>query len=262
MTSKICKNLFIANPVDFIETLINIWCFNSSQIQNNHSRNLNKDKQYKLSIIELLISLQIPLNIILFSLGKIYQKKINSINKEKRYQKNKQSKCFITPYEFSLYEAKFFHFIYSYILLNPKLDIKGIFYNNNSICTEKYESWKEMINLLNIVISDTKIIYTLCWVYELLQLTLYKFPLSTIKDNAEIKKGLIDIFNYVTSKLTESSFEGKTDSKYVKPKKLVLPFLPHAYYNIIDELYTCNNLYKKMASGHQQKDQNDNEQIV
>ena len=254
-------NLFKSNPIDFIETLINIWCFNSSQIQNNHSINLNKDKQYKLSIIELLISLQIPLNIILFSLGKIYQKKINSINKEKRYQKNKQSKCFITPYEFSLYEAKFFHFIYSYILLNPKLDIKGIFYNNNSICTEKYESWKEMINLINIVISDTKIIYTLCWVYELLQLTLYKFPLSTIKDNAEIKKGLIDIFNYVTSKLTESSFEGKTDSKYVKPKKLVLPFLPHVYYNIIDELYTCNNLYKKMASGHQQKDQNDNEQM-
>jgi hypothetical protein len=68
-------------------------------------------------------------------------------------------------------------------------------------------------------------------------LTLYKFPLNTINENTEIKKGLIDIFNNITNKLCDSSFEGKTDSKYVKDKKLVLPFLPHVYYNIIDELY-------------------------
>ena len=254
-------NLFRSNPVDFIETLLNIWCFNSEKGQTNQSNinsNLSTDKQYKLSIIELLISLKIPLNIILFCMGKVFQKKINSINKDKRYIKSKEFKCYMTPYGFSKYEAKFFHFIYSYILLNPVLDIKGIIYNNNAICTEKYESWKEMINLINIVNSDTKIIYTTCWIYELLQLTLYKFPLSTINDNTEIKKGLIEIFNNVTSKLTDASFEGKTDSKYVGPKKLVLPFLPHVYYNIINELYKNNNLYKKV-SGHPQQDNNDND---
>jgi len=32
-------------------------------------------------------------------------------------------------------------------------------------------------------------------------------------ENSEIKKGLIDIFNNVTNKLADASFEGKTDSK-------------------------------------------------
>ena len=257
MIKEIATTLFKTNPVDFIETLINIWCFNTQKEKNQNS-NLIMDKQYKLSIIELLISLRIPLNIILFCMGKIIQRKLDSVNKEKRYIKSKEYKCFITPYEFSLYEAKFFHFIYSYILLNPCLDIQGIFYNNNPSNTEKFESWKEMINLLNIVISDTKIIYTYCWIYELLQLTLHKFPLKSIKDNSELKKNLNDIFSNVTTKLMEASFEFKTDSKYIKSKKMVLPFLPHVYYNIIDELYKCSNLYKKVAAGHHHQDKNDN----
>ena len=254
---QIAINLFKGNPIDFINTLINIWCFSSNSEKNQNSK-LILDKQYKLSIIELLISLKIPLNIILFCMGKVYQKQVISKNKDKRYLKSKELKCFATPYEFSLYEGKFFHFIYSYILLNPLLDIKGIIYFNNQTFTEKYESWKEMINLINIVNADTKIIYTSCWIYEVLQLLLYKFPLSQIYDNNEIKKGLLEIFNHVTNKLTEASFEGKTDSKYVKPRKIVLPFLPHVYYNIINEIYKANNLYKKVATGHQQKDSADN----
>ena len=254
---KISISIFKENPIDFIETLINLWCFNSKKFQNKEDPNVIIDKQYKLSIIELLISLKIPLNIILFCMGKIIQKKYNSVNKDKRYIKNKEIKCYITPYEFSSYEAKFFHFIYSYILLNPNLDIQGIIYNNNSTNTERYESWKEMINLLNIVISDTKIIYTTCWIYELLQLTLNKLPIKTMKDNAELKKSLTDIFNNITNKIMEASFSFKVDSKYIKTKKLIVPFLPHVYYNIIDELYKCDNLYKKVSSGQKKQDEND-----
>ena len=256
----IAFSLFKTNPIEFIEALINIWCFNSQKL--NKNTNLVKDKQFKLSIIELLITLKIPLNIIIFCLSKIIQKKMSSTSKEKRYIKNKDKelKCIITPYEFSLYEAKFFHFIYSYILLNPCLDIQGIFYNNNPSNTEKYESWREMINLLNFVISDTKIIYTNCWIYEVLQLMLNKLPVRNIKDNKELVKNLVDIFNSVTNKLVEATFEFKTDSKYVKPKELVLPFLPHIYYNIIDELFKCDNLYKKISEVHQQQRENeDNE---
>ena len=49
----------------------------------------------------------------------------------------------------------------------------------------------------------------------MIQLLLYKFPLKSIKENTEIKKGLIDIFNTVTNKLMEASFEGQTDSIYI-----------------------------------------------
>ena len=198
--------------------------------------------------------MKIPLNIILFCLGKVIQKKISSISKDKRYIKNREHKCYMTPYEFSLFEAKFFHFIYSYILLNPLLDDKDIFYNNNQIFTERFESWKELINLINIVINDTKIIYTHCWVYEVIQLLLSKFPLKSIKENTEIKKGLIDIFNTVTNKLMEASFEGQTDSIYINSKQLVLPILPHVYYNIFDELVKNANLYKKDSLGQKQEE--------
>ena len=56
--------------------------------------------------------------------------------------------------------------------------------------------------------------------------------MKSIKENAEIKKGLIDIFNTVTNKLMEASFEGQTDSIYINSKQLVLPILPHVYYKI------------------------------
>ena len=254
---QIANSLFKNYPINFIEILLNIWCFNSNKKDKNQNTNLTEDKLYKLSLMELLISMEIPLNIILFCLGKIIQKKINSISKDKRYIKNREPKCIITPYEYSVFEAKFFHFIYSYILLNPLLDIKDIYYNNNPIFTEKYESWREFINLINIVSYDTKIIYTHCWIYELLQLLLYKFPLKSIKDNTEIKKGLMDIFSTTTNKLIESSFEGHVDSLYVSNTKFVLPILPHIYYNLLIEIFKNSNLYKKVTLGQKQEDKSE-----
>ena len=256
---QIATNLFKIHPINFIETLLNIWCFNSQKKGDNQNQNTNltTDKLYKLSLMELLISMEIPLNIIIFCLGKVIQRKISSISKDKRYIKSKENKCFITPYEYSLFEAKFFHFIYSYILLNPLLDIKDIYYNNNPTYTEKYESWREFINLINIVIYDTKIIYTHCWMYELLELMLYKFPLKSIKENTEIKKGLMDIFNTITNKLIEASFEAKFDSIYLDSKQLVLPILPHIYHNIFNELYKNTDLYKKVSLGQKQEDKDE-----
>ena len=108
--------------------------------------------------------------------------------------------------------------------------------------------------IIIIVIYDTKIIYTHCWIYEVIQLLLYKFPLKSIKENTEIKKGLIDIFNTVTNKLMEASFEGQTDSIYINSKQLVLPILPHVYYNIFDELVKNANLYKKDSLGQKQEE--------
>ena len=256
---QIANNLFKIQPINFIETLLNIWCFNSNKKEQNQNTNLTEDRLYKLSLMELLISMEIPLNIVLFCLGKIIQKKINSISRDKRYKKNKDHKCIITPYEYSVFEAKFFHFIYSYILLNPLLDIKDIYYNNNPIFTEKYESWREFINLINIILNDTKIIYTHCWIYEVLQLLLYKFPLKNIKDNYEIKKSLTDIFNTTTNKLIETSFEGQVDTLYVSNMRFVLPILPHIYYNILIEIFKNSNLYKKVSLGQKQEDNNENQ---
>ena len=263
---QIAINLFKTNPIEFIDNVINIWCF-SSQSKERGKQIIGKvfnDKQNKLSIIELLISLKIPFNILLNCIAKILQRKLKEIDKEKRYKKHSKLKIYITPYEFSLYEAKIFHFLYSYILLNPILDITDIPHNNNininnQNYNEKYESWKEMINLLNIIIDDTKITYTYCWIYELLQLFLKKFPINQIRENTDIKKGARDIFSYVTNKLTDASFENKFDSKYVERKKIVLPFLPHVYFNIVDELFKGEVLYKKVTVGSTQTEKQENQ---
>ena len=66
-------NSFITNLVEFFQNIIKLWCSNPAY--NNDKANIDDnnnivmacvDKQYKLSIIELLKSLEIPLNIILY----------------------------------------------------------------------------------------------------------------------------------------------------------------------------------------------------
>ena len=254
---EIAFNLFIVNPIEFIENIIILWCHKPS-VNNKKNNNANKlnvvlDKQYKLSIIELLISLEIPLNIILYCIYKILLKNI----KNNIYKKDPTYKCISTPYEKSLFESKIFHFLYSYILLNPNNgDNIQLNDNNEQKDYEIAEIWKEMINILNTVMYDSKILYTQCWLYETMELTLEKYKISNINDNSDIKKKLIIIFNNITNKLFESSFNNKFDSKYTKDNKMVLPFLPHVYLNIIDELY-CENLYKKETIDTNKQEEND-----
>ena len=201
---EIAFNLFITNPVEFFENIIKLWCskpaYNKDKANiddNNNIVNAYVDKQYKLSIIELLISLEIPLNIILYCIEKIIQNQIKSRNNI--YKKHSTYKIISTPYDQSVFESKIFHFLYSYILLNP-LNSKNIKFK------ETNEVWKEMTNLLNTVMYDTKIIYTHCWLYEVMELTLEKYKISDISDNFDTQKKISNTFYYITNKLMESSF--------------------------------------------------------
>ena len=187
---EIAFNLFITNPIEFFENIILLWYHKSS----NNNKNSNKvdvtiDKQYKLSIIELLISLEIPLNIILYCVGKILQKNIK--NKNNSYKKDSSFKCISTPYEISLFESKLFHFLYSYILLNPtagETNYEMKINDNEQREYELTEIWKEMVNIFSNVMYDSKILYTHCWLYETMELTLEKYKISNLNENTDIKK--------------------------------------------------------------------------
>ena len=141
-----------------------------------------------------------------------------------------------------------FHFLYSYILLNPSNSTNDKFNETNEV-------WKEMVNLLNTVMYDTKIINTHCWLYEIMELTSEKYKISEIKENSDIIKKVNNIFYYITNKLMDSAFLNKQDSKYTKNDKLIPIYLPHIYLNIIEELYK-DNLYKKETSDNN-KEEND-----
>ena len=239
IVTEISFNLFVSNPIEFLETIIRIWCFSS--VKNPKVIDVCLDPQYKLTIIELLISLEIPLDIILYCLNSIIIKN-NKLEKEKeketkkpKYEKDQKTKHFITPYLTSKFEAKFLHFIYSYILLNPFNEVPKIIYNNDQTHDEISESWREMNNFLTTIINETKIINTICWIYELLQLTLIKVNLNKVVD-LSVKSRLIEIFNTATEKLTNCVFNNKTDSIFNKECYLVKPFLPHIYYGIFNEI--------------------------
>ena len=247
---EIAFNLFITNPVEFIENIIKLWCYipsydiNQTNNKDSNLVNASVDKQYKLSIIELLISLEIPLNILLYCLQKIIQKQIKS--RDNVYKKHSKYKCISVPYDTSLFESKLFHFLYSYILLNPSNSQNDKYHETNEV-------WKEMINMLNLVMYDTKIIYTQCWLYEVMELTLEKYKITQISENTDIQKKISNIFYYITNKLMENAFNNKSDSKYTKNDKIVMPYLPHIYLNIIEELYK-ENLYKKETSDINKQD--------
>ena len=228
----ISMNLFHTDSIKFFENLISLWV--SDEINKNQGEDRINDKQYKLSIIELLISMEIPLDVIIFCIGCIMQKQVYS--KKDIYKK--KDKYFETPFKISIYEAKILHFIYSYILLNPKK------YNKVKDEIEIIEIWREIINIVSIIMNNTKIIYTFCWMYELIQLASEKISMKDF-DNKEIKYGVESIFYNITSKLMDAVFSEKYDSKYQDESKLVFPILPHVYTNLVKIIFDKDNLYQK-----------------
>ena len=232
-------NLFRTDSIKFVENLLQLWCQDESTNKDKQVKSAIYDKQYKLSIIELLITMDIPIDVILFCVGWILQ---NQVTKNKNLYK-KKNKIYETPINLSIYEAKIFHFIYSYILLNPKKYSKE---NDENIIIE---IWKEIINILNNSMNNTKIIYSVCWMYEIMQLASEKFCVINI-DNRELKSDLESLFSNINSKLMEAVFSEKYDSKYQTYNKLVLPILPHAYSNIVKYIYNNDNLYQKNIEGN------------
>ena len=234
----IAMNLFITDSIKFIESIIDLWC--SDNNDNLRDKSIN-DKQFKLSIIELLITMDIPIDIILFCVGIVLQNKI--VIKKDIYKK--VGKDYQIPLERSIYEAKIFHFLYSYILLSPNRYVHRKYdYHINEI-------WKELCTILNNTINGTKIIYTYCWMYEFMRLCSAKFFVNNI--DKETKLNIENIFNSINSKLMDAAISDKLECKYLSNNILVLPILPHIYNKIINNLFKDDNLYQKNLEGTNKK---------
>ena len=89
-----------------------------------------------------------------------------------------------------------------------------------------------------------------------MELTLEKYKISEISNNFDTQKKISNTFYYITNKLMDSSFNNNCDSKYTKNDKIVTPYLPYIYLNIIEELYN-ENLYKKEKSDINKKEINE-----
>ena len=237
--TNICLNIFYKNPKIFLNNLLSIWL--QRDLTNNENQNINmnitnnkknylnlckNDKTYKLCIIELLIAMNIPLNIFLFSLNKIIKKQIKYLNDKKNNENIDNNKIY--------FESNLIFFLYSYLTyyddINNNINYKDFYYEIN--------------NFLDMIINNSKYIYTYCWLYELINLLLIKY-LNDILYEDSIKKPFLDNLTLITKKLIDCSFFKKFDYKYENNNNLLmLPIFPSIYTKITKNLFKDENLYK------------------
>ena len=169
-------NIYIKYPLEFMRNIIKLF------MTEDH-RYISKDKQYKLSIIEILSLMKIPTDIFILSITK-------TIDTDKiKYSEKTQTK-FNGYYPYSLnktqatYEAKLCQLIYSYLIFgkygisktNAKIDSK--------LCLD---TWNESINLITILF-ESKSPMTLFWLYEIINVLMYRFPIKEIGISNYTKK--------------------------------------------------------------------------
>ena len=217
--SNICMNIFISNPYEFMNCFLNLWL-------NEKHKYIHKDKQYKLSMIELLVNINIPTEVILISILKnINVSKIKDIKKSKH--KVKGNFCFYINKDAATYEAKICHLVYSFIILNNNLKIE------KNIC----DIWNEIINFINIFL-ESKAPSTIFWIYEILNLMLIRLPIREA-NNKSLRNTLIDIVTKLFStvlKFANNNFE----VLFEESTQLITPINPSVYELIVLEVYSKN----------------------
>ena len=218
-------NIYAKYPLAFMKNILKLF-------MNENNKYISKDKQYKLTIIEILSELKIPTEIFILSITQNID-----INKIKTYEKTNTK--FNGYYPFSLkkdqstYEAKLCQLVYSYIVYSQN----GIGKNNSKIDSKTcLDIWNEIINLINILY-DTKSAMTLYWLYEILNISMYKYPLREITTANALKKKILSIIINLFNRIFEISINNVFESVFAEPTPLITPLPPSVYQEIAYELY-------------------------
>ena len=220
--SNVCTNIFISNPYEFMNSFLNLWL-------NENNKYIHKDKQYKLSMIELLVNINIPTEVILSSIMKnINVSKIKDLKKSKH--KIKGIFCYYINKETATYEAKICHLVYSYITFNNNIRVEKNITNITDI-------WNEMIIFFNIFL-ESKCPSTIYWVYEILNLMLLLLPVREAHNKA-LRNTLFEIVSRIFStvlKFSNNNFE----ILFEESTTLITPINPSVYELIALEVYSKN----------------------
>jgi len=213
----IALNLFLKNPFQFMYRYLNLWL-------NESNTYICNDKQYKLSMIELLVSLNIPTEVVLNALYKNIDIDLLKITKKSK-TKYKDVYPFILNKETCEYESKICQFVYSYIIYNMNVRT-----NINIV-----EIWREIINLLNIF-TESKSPNTIFYVYEIINICLQKLHLKETSSDKTIKTKLVTIITNLFNKNMEMFICNKTDVIFEGQNLLILPLPPSIYEKVAKEI--------------------------
>ena len=219
-------NIYIKYPLAFMKNITKLF-------MSEEHRYICKDKQYKLSIIEILSLMKIPTDIFILSVAKNID-----IDKLKTSEKTQNKFNGYYPYSLnkdqSIYEAKLCQLIYSYLIfghfgiskINSKIDSK--------LCLD---TWNESINLINILF-ESKSPMTLFWLYEIINVLMYKFPIKEIGISNYTKKQISNIIINIFNKIYELSINDYYEAVYAQSTLIITPLPPSVYQAISYELYT------------------------
>ena len=215
---QINLNLFVSNPFEYMNKFFSLW-------MNEKNRYIAQDKMYRLSMIELLVSMNIPMEILLIAIIRnVNATKIREVKKSKI--KIKDVYPFILSKDQVIYESRICHLIYSFIIFNYNLKI------DKSI----YDTWNEMINFINIFM-ESKAPSTILWIYDILNLLLYKLPIRETSNDKTIKNKLTTIVSTLFTKTMEMAINNKMDVCFDEPAPLITPINPSIYEKIGSEMY-------------------------
>lgn len=229
-------NLFLANPIEYMNKFLSLW-------MNEKNRYIQKDKQYKLSMVELLVSMNIPMEILISTIIK----NLNA-NRIKEYKKSKVKIKDNFPYylnkEQLTYEAKICHFLYSYIIFNTNLRV-------DKTCID---IWNEMLNFFNIF-CESKAPSTLYWIFEILNIMLHKLPIRDTSTDKTIRQRLTLTATNLCNKIMDLSVNNKIDVIFEEACSLVLPMNPSIYEKVSLEIYD-KEIYKINSLLHERLNYN------
>ena len=219
-------NIYIKYPQAFMKNIIKLF-------MNEKNKYISKDKQYKLSIIEILSQMKIPTDIFILSISQnIDVEKIKNI--EKTTNKFNGYYPYSLDKDQSIYEAKLCQLIYSYLVFGQFGISKNISRVDSKTCLD---TWNEIIELANILF-ESKSAMTLYWLYEIINLAMYKFPIREIASSNYIKKKISNLIISLFSKIFEICINDNYESVYAQPTQMVTPLPPSVYQSIAYELYS------------------------
>ena len=219
-------NIYIKYPLAFMKNITKLF-------MNEKNKYIHKDTQYKLTIIEILSQMKIPTDIFILSIAKNID-----VEKIKNAEKSPNKYNGFYPYSLnkdqSTYEAKICQLIYSYIIFGQY----GINKNNSKVDSKIcLDTWNEIINLINILF-ESKSPMTLYWLYEIINVAMYKFPIREIATTNYIKKKIIYVIISLFNKIFEISINDNYESIYALPTQIITPLPPSVYQAISYELYS------------------------
>jgi hypothetical protein len=225
-------NLFLANPIEYMNKFLSLW-------MNEKNRYIVKDKQYKLSMIEILVNTGVSTDVVLAAV-------IRNVNatKIKDYKKSKVKIKDFYPFYLNkdqlTYEAKLCQFVYSYIIFNSNLRV-------DKTCVD---IWNEIINLF-LIFMESKAPSTFFWIVEILNIMLYKLPIrETLTQDKSIRTKLTTIVNTLFTKIMELSVNNKVDIIFEEASCLILPMNPSMYEKVTLEVYN-KEIYKINSALHE-----------